>query len=69
MEENKKVSMAVVILDCICAVLWVIIFIINFTHEYKDSVQLVLQFMCAVCWSFVTIINVFRYYKFKKNNK
>ena len=69
MEEKKEVSIAVVILNCICAVLCISNFIINFTHGYKDSVQLILLFMCAVCWCFVASINIFRYLKFKKNNR
>ncbi len=69
MEEKKKASIAVVILNCICAVLWIINLIIDFTHGYTDNVQLILHIICAVCWSFVAIINIFRYLKFKKNNK
>ena len=69
MEEKKNVSIAVVILNCICAVLWIINLIFDFTHEYTDSVQLILHIIYAVCWSFVAIIYIFRYLKFKKNNK
>lgn len=68
MEEKKNVSIAVVILNCICAVLWIINLIIDFTHGYTDSVQLILHIICAVCWSFVAIIYIFRYLKVKKNN-
>ena len=69
MEEKKNVSIAVVILNCICAVLWVINLIFDFTRGYTDSVQLILHIICAVCWSFVAIKYIFRYLKFKKNNK
>ena len=69
MEEKKNVSIAVVILNCICAVLWIINLIFDFTHGYTDSVQLILHIICAVCWSFVAITYIFRYLKFKKNNK
>ena len=66
MEEKKNVSIAVVILNCICAVLWVINLIFDFTRGYTDSVQLILHIICAVCWSFVAIIYIFRYLKLKK---
>ena len=36
-EEKKNVSIAVAILNCICAVLWIINLIIDFTHGYTDS--------------------------------
>lgn len=68
MEEKKNVSIAVVILNCICAVLWIINLIFDFTHGYTDSVQLILHIICSVCWSFVAIIYIFRYLKLKKNN-
>lgn len=68
MEEKKKVSIAVVILNCICAGLWIINLIFDFTLGYTDSVQLILHIICAVCWSFVAIIYILRYFKFKKNN-
>ena len=69
MEEKKNVSIAVVILNCICAVLWVINLIFDFTHGYTDSVQLILHIICAVCWSFVAIIYIIRYLRLKKIEK
>ena len=68
MEEKKKVSIVVIILSCLCAVLWIINLIMHFTHGYTDSVQLILHILCAVCWSFVAIIYIFRYLKLIKNN-
>lgn len=43
MKEKNEVSIALIILNCICAVIWIVILIFDLMNEYVNSVQLILH--------------------------
>ena len=69
MDDKKKVSIAVVILNCICAVLWNITLFVDLVYGYANSVSFVLHIFCAIVWDMCAVIWILRYLKSKKNNE
>lgn len=65
MENKKTVSLFVVILNCICAVIWNINVVIDIAYGFPN----VLRILCAIVWDFSAVVWVIRYLKSKKNNK
>ena len=69
MNDKKKVSIAVVILNCICAAVWNISLFVDLVYGYTNSVILVLYIVCAIVWDICAIVWIIRYQNSKKNNK
>lgn len=69
MDGNKKVSIAGVIVNYICVILWIINLILDFTDGYANSRQLFFHIICVICWSVIATTCTLRYIKFKNNNK
>lgn len=69
MEDKKKVNLTVVILNCICTVVWNINLFVDLAYGYTNSVSFVLHIICAVAWDVCAIVWIFRYRKSKKDNK
>ena len=69
MDDKEKVSITVVILNCICAVLWSINLLIDLAYGYTNSVSFVLHIFCAIVWDMCAVIWILRYLKSKKNNE
>ena len=69
MEEKKNVSLTVVILNCICAVVWDINLFVAIAFRGTNSMSFVLRGFCAIGWTVAAIIWICRYIKFKKGSK
>ena len=68
MDKEKKVSIAAVILNCSCAVVWNINLFIDITYGFTNSVSFVLHIICAIVWDFCAVMWILRYIKSKKND-
>ena len=68
MDKEKKVSIAAVILNCICAVVWNINLFIDIAYGFTSSATFALHIFCAIGWDFCAVVWILRYIKSKKNN-
>ena len=66
MDEKKKVNITVVILNCICAVVWNLNLIIALVEGCTLSVSLVLRIFCAIAWDACAVTWIIRYRKSKE---
>lgn len=69
MDDNKKVSIEVVIINCICAVVWNINLFVDLVYGYINAVLFVLHIVCAIAWDICAVVWIIRYLKSKKNNE
>ena len=69
MDDKKKVSIAVVIINCICAVVWNINLFVDLAYGYTNSVSFVLHIVCAIGWDICAVVCIIHYLKSKKNNE
>lgn len=60
MENNRKVTLGLVVLNALCAVIWTILTIEDIIEGNETGV-LVLHSFCAVIWLIVAILNYIRY--------
>ena len=68
MNENQKVSLTAVLLNCICAIVFNINLFIAIAYGDTSSFSFILRIFCAVGWTMCAIIWIIRYIKFKKEN-
>lgn len=61
MDDKKNVNIAVVIITCICAVVWNINLFLDFAYGYTNSVSFVLHIICAIVWDICAIVWIVRY--------
>ena len=69
MDDKKKVSIAVVIINCICAVVWNINLFVDLVYGYTNSVSFVLHIICAIAWDICALVSILKYRKSKKDNE
>ena len=69
MDSKKKGNLAVVIMNCICAVLWNINLFVDIAYGYTNSVSFVLHIICAIVWDICAIVWIVRYRKSKMDNE
>ena len=69
MDNKKKVSLAVVIINCLCAVLWNVTLFLDLVNGYTDSVAFMLHIVCAIVWDACAVIWIIRYKKSQKQNE
>ena len=69
MDNKKKTNFAVMIINCICAVVWNINLFVDLTYGYTNSISFVLHIICAIAWDICAIVVVVRYINTKKNNE
>lgn len=62
MNEKKKVSMAGVIINCICAIVWNILVVVDLAYGFPN----VLHMICALVWDACAVIWILRYLKARK---
>lgn len=67
--DNKKINITVVIITCICAIVWNINLFVDVAYGYANSVRFVLDILCAIIWDISTVVWIFRYKKSKKNDE
>lgn len=66
MDDKKKVSLTVVILNCVCALLWNFCMFLDLVHGYRSVTSFVLHIVCALLWDISSVIWIIRYRKQKK---
>ena len=66
MDDKKKVSLTVVILNCVCAVLWNICLFLDLACGYRSVISFVLHIVCAILGDISSVIWIIRYKKQKK---
>ena len=66
MDDKKNVNIAVVIITCICAVVWNINLFLDFAYGYTNAVSFVLYIICAIVWDICAIVWIVRYLNTKK---
>ena len=69
MDNKKKTNFTVMIINCICAVVWSINLFVDLTYGYTNSISFVLHIICAIAWDICAIVWVVRYINTKKNNE
>lgn len=69
MDNKKKTNFTVMIINCICAVVWNINLFVDLTYGYTNSISFVLHIICAIAWDICAIVWVVRYINTKKNNE
>ena len=61
---NKKVNIGVVvILNCICAIIWNIKVFVDLVYGFPN----VIAILCAIVWDICAVVWILRYLKSKKN--
>ena len=68
MDKNKQVSISVVVLVCICALVWTIGCFIYLPYADNNTASFVLKIIAAIAWDFCTIVWIVRYIKSKKKS-
>ena len=68
MDKKKEVSLSVVIINCICAVVWNINLFVDLAYGYTNSVSFALHIICAIVWDICAAAWVLRYLRSKKNS-
>lgn len=67
MDDKKRVNLTVVIINCICAVVWNINLFVDLTYGYTNFVSFTFHIICAIVWDICAIGWILRYLKSKKN--
>ena len=68
MDDKKTVSMAVMIINCVCAVVWNINLFVDLAYGYTNSVSFVLHIICVIAWDICAVVWILRYCKLKRDN-
>ena len=66
MNDQKKVSIAVVIIFCLNAAIWTIRLIAGLAYGYTDYGRFMVDIFCAIGWIFIAVVWIIRYCKSKK---
>ena len=69
MDNKKKTNFAVMIINCICAVVWNINLFVDLAYGYTNSISFVLHIICAITWDICAIVWIILYISTKKNNE
>ncbi|MBE6541474.1 MAG: hypothetical protein E7672_03400 [Ruminococcaceae bacterium] len=69
MNDKKKVNIAVVIINCICAVIWTINLFVDLACGYTNTVSFVLHIVCTILWDISAVFWIAGYIRSKKNKK
>jgi len=66
--KKRNWSLAAMILNCLCAVIWIINCILDFTYRnYYDDGLIMLHIFCAIVWSIAAVVWILKYKKEKEN--
>lgn len=68
MDEKRKTNLTVVIINCICAVVWNINLFVDLAYGYTNTVSFVLHIVCAIVWDICAVVWILRYLRDKKEN-
>ncbi|MBQ8611120.1 MAG: hypothetical protein IJ412_05345 [Oscillospiraceae bacterium] len=68
MNERKKTNLTVVVINCICAVVWNINLFVDLVYGYTNTVSFALHIVCAVVWDICAFVWILRYRNEKKDN-
>lgn len=68
MDEKRKTNLTVVIINCICAVVWNINLFVDLAYGYTNTASFVLHIVCAIVWDICAVVWILRYLRDKKEN-
>ena len=68
MDEKRKTNLTVVIINCICAVVWNLNLFVDLAYGYTNTVSFVLHIVCAIVWDICAVVWILRYLREKKEN-
>lgn len=68
MEKNNQVSLAIVIPNCICAVICIVNLLVDLICGQPDGGILVLHIICAIAWTVCAAVWVTKYIRTKKQD-
>lgn len=68
MDEKRKTNLTVVIINCICAVVWNLNLFVDLAYGYTNTVSFVLHIVCAIVWDICAVVWILRYLRDKKEN-
>ena len=68
MNEKKPVNKAVVLITCLCAVVWNSNLFWDLAYGYTNTVSFVLHIVCAVIWDLCAAVWLLRYRSAKKDS-
>ena len=68
MNEKRKTNLTVVIINCICAVVWNLNLFVDLAYGYTNTVSFVLHIVCAIVWDICAVVWILRYLRDKKEN-
>ena len=69
MEKKKQLGLAVVVINCFCAAVWVALAAIDAAFGYDDPVVFGMHILCAVLWTLSASVGLVRYLKEKNTTK
>lgn len=69
MDKKKKLSLAVVVINCFCAAVWVALAVIEVAFGYDDPVVFGMHILCAVLWTLSAAMGLAHYLKEKNTAK
>ena len=62
MDKKKTVGLPIVIINCVCAVVWNISVFVDLAYSFPN----VLHIICAIVWDACAVIWILRYLKARK---
>lgn len=65
MDNQKPVSIGIVMINCFCAVIWNINMIMDFVYSEPNALRII----CAIAWDICAVAWILRYRKSKNNEK
>lgn len=68
MDEKKKTNLTVVIINCLCAVVWNINLFVDLAYGYTNTVSFLLHIVCAIVWDICAVVWILRCRRKKKDN-
>lgn len=67
MDKKKEVSLGIVIINCICAVVWNINLFVDLAYGYTNAMSFALHIICAIVWDICAVAWVVHYLKARKD--
>ncbi|MBQ6874967.1 MAG: hypothetical protein IJN46_01890 [Lachnospiraceae bacterium] len=69
MNKKEPVSLALVIINCACAVIWNINLFVDLAKGSTNTLTFVLHILCAILWDICAVAWVLRYRNCKKGKE
>ena len=69
MNNEKKISLFAVVINCICAVVWNLNLFVDLMYGYSNNISFYLHIACAVIWDVIAVYLLVRYRKYKNQQE